>query len=123
MAPFNIKIGPEGQKNVTIMVSGVLTQTLDRADILTLKDLQHEPKGLRLDSVLFAIQEKMGFQLWWRVGEVYTLILPLESRGTFNFEGMQSLHSPKGLEAISMSSFGWAASEKSFMFILDLVKQ
>lgn len=123
MSDLSIRKMADGTKNAIVNISGLLTAELPQTDIVVLRDLADQPKGLKIESFVFAIQEKMGFYLWWRKGKETALILPLESRGGLSFEGMQCLHSPEGTEAIAMSSFGWAAPKKGFLLLLDMVKQ
>lgn len=123
MSESSIKRLADGHKNVILNVSGMLTEELPVTDICVFSSLDHSPKALKIESLVFAIQEKMGFYLWWKKGKETTLILPLEGRGGLGFEGMQCLHSPEGAEAIAISSFGWAAPQKAFMILLDMVKQ
>jgi hypothetical protein len=84
--------------------------------------LDGAPKSVRLDGIVFAVQEKAGVNLWWeREEEENKLILPVESRGYFNFEGIMTLSSPEGAGGISMTTFK-VDEPKSFLLILDLVK-
>ena len=108
--------------NCLVKVSGWLDEDIGLTKILSFDELSPIPKAIRLDSIVFAIQEKAGFNLWW-VGEEgeKRLILPLESRGYFNFEGMGSLQS-KHATGIAMESFN-VASTKTFLILLDLVRQ
>lgn len=126
MSSFSSKVTYDGPKNTVVQVSGYLVKDIQSAEpILLLKDLAPVPKAIRLDSVVFAIQEKMGCVLWWKVGDKMSLILPLESRGKLDFEGMQGLHSPQdGVEGIYMSTF--KCTDKGgyyFTILLDLMKQ
>jgi hypothetical protein len=109
--------------NCLVKISGWLEEDMPLTKILLFEELSPIPKAMRIDSVIFAIQEKLGFNLWW-VGEAgeKRLILPLESRGYFNFEGMQSLQS-KDSKGIAMESFNLGASTKTFLILLDLVRQ
>jgi len=108
-----------------VKISGQLTKDIELTKILMFRELVPPiPKAIRIDSVVFAIQEKAGFNLWWVEGEEAVekrLILPLESRGYFNFEGMQSLQSKHAM-GIAMTSFGVVAP-KTFLILLDMVKQ
>lgn len=89
--------------------------------ILRLKD-HPEVKSLRLDTVTFAIQEKMGVILYWKVAGALVLLQPLESRGYLNWEGIRGKHSPDGLEEIVMESFG-VTSRKVFTMMFDFTKK
>jgi hypothetical protein len=120
-----IKISPDGDKNCLLTLSGFVAKDFPVREILSFKKLKNAPRALRLDSILFVIQEKMGFNLWWWMDEPQ-LIMPLESRGYFDFEKVQSLHSPPGATGLGLSSFKGPKStepEQSFLLMLDMVKQ
>lgn len=126
MIPLLSRIVYDGPKNAVLQVSGFLVKDIVAAEpILLLKDLHPWPKALRLDSIVFAVQEKMGCVLWWKAKDELELILPVESRGKLDFEGMQGLHSPnEGTEGIYMSTF--KCTDKAgyyFLLFLDLMKQ
>ena len=115
-------ISIDGHKNAVVSVTGMLYEDIEHTDILTLSNLSPTPRAIRIEGVTFAIQEKMGFQLYWRTLHGYELIMPIESRGFFNFDVMQGLHSPKDTIGLSVSSFG-CKDLKSFLILLDLTKQ
>lgn len=126
MASLSSKVTYDGEKNSIVQVTGFLTKDIQAAEpILLLKDLRPVPKAMRLDSVVFGIQEKMGCVLWWKVRHELELILPLESRGKLGFEDMQGLHSPQeGLEGIYMSTFKCTGPNGYYLTVLlDLMKQ
>jgi hypothetical protein len=111
------------QSNCLVKISGYLDEDIPLTRIFMFDELSPAPKSMRIDSVIFAIQEKAGFNLWWVEGEAdeNRLILPLESRGVFNFEGMGSLQGKHAI-GIAMESFN-VASRKTFTILLDMVKQ
>ena len=74
---------PQVGKNITVQVTGVLDEELGLTAILDVRKLAHPAEGVRLDGVIWLIQEKMGINLWWGEGE---LLLPLESRGATRFD-------------------------------------
>jgi hypothetical protein len=114
----------DGGKNVTINFSGVLVKDIDpSAPKMVVDFLSLHVKRIRLESITFAIEEKAGFYLWW-MGEGYkkSLILPLESRGWFDFEKSGCLHSPEWAVGIGLSSFKIEVP-KAFLIILDMGKQ
>jgi hypothetical protein len=116
-----VEIPVSGSKNAVIKAFGVLTGNLPLQELISFEKLGCEK--LKIESLTFAIQEKLGFQLGWRVGEDVRSILPLESRGYLNWASVFSLHSPKGANGIMIESFGWTGPSKSFLFELDLEKQ
>jgi len=115
-------VNADGPKNAAIVMSGMLKKDFPISDVLLFKELNPVPKAIRIESIVFAIQEKMGFQLYWKTPEGYEIIMPLESRGYFNFETMQGYHSPRNAIGLAMSSFG-CDKEKSFCIFLDITKQ
>jgi hypothetical protein len=121
---MQIKIGPDGDKNCLVTISGQLSPKSKGGPILTFAETKGSPLAMRLDSLEFMIQEKMGFNLWWMMeDETKVLIMPIESRGYFDLEKMQSLHSPPGSIGISMTPFKITDPEMTFLIMLDLVKQ
>lgn len=125
------KIIRDGQKNCSILVKGFVKEDFDPTPILDVSKLERPRegwKGLRLDSAVWAIQEKMGLHLWWSKPEgVDDLILPMESRNSIRLdEGLPSPRMNEGWRGIMyLSSFraGDPPGLKSFMFILDFDKQ
>ena len=117
------KSGDTG-KNITLRVSGFITKSFTIPQtIFDFSELRLNPSKIRFESVVFAIQEKMGMYLWWKGKESNkTLILPLESRGAFNFEAMQYLHSPEDALGMSFTTFG-VDTPKAFLLIIDLGAQ
>ncbi len=122
MNEISVKVVGEGHKNCTLQVSGILFKEITNFQILKFADLSHDATGVKLESVLFAIQEKAGLFLNWTKGKETSLILPLESRGVFNFEGMQCINSPEATDGISISAFG-VPTPKAFLLMLDMGKQ
>ena len=110
--------------NCLVKISGWLEKDMPYTKVFMFDELAPVPKAMRIDSLVFAIQEKAGFNLWWVEGESAAekrLILPLESRGFFNFEGMQSLQSGKA-KGIAIEAFN-ITSTKTFLILLDMVRQ
>ena len=122
---MRVEIVNDGQKNATVQVSGLLlppsaaVSSLHHVDLLQFADLNHTPSKIRVESITFAIQEKGGLYLWW-TNDI--LLMPLESRGFFDFEKIGCLSSPIGSKGISMTTFG-IDKPKAFLLILDLGKQ
>ena len=82
-------------RNLTFQATGILAPGDDlKGKLLSISDLARpEMKGLKVESVLFVLQEKMGLLLWWDE-QATDLILPLESRGYFSFA--YPIHCPQG---------------------------
>lgn len=125
---MEIKIGSDGGKSCQVTITGQLSEDLSEPEpILFFADLSGAPKRLRLDGVQFAIQEKMGFLLWWIMSveafpPPFKLILPLESRGGYDFEKIQPIQSPADSVGIAVSSFKVTEENMSFMIMLDLAR-
>jgi hypothetical protein len=126
---MDIKIGADGGKNCHVTITGQLSEPFPSpALVLVFNDLSGPPKAMRLDGIQFAIQEKMGFNLWWVMppeGEVpsYRLLMPIESRGGFDFEKIKPVSSPEGATGIALTSFKVTEKDMSYLIMLDLTKQ
>ena len=122
MNSLNFILQYDGSKNAVIRGSGYLSQDILEAQmIVKLSDLKC--KALRIESLVFALQEKMGCVLWWMCEEGNYSIAPIEGKGQLNFEGLQGIHSPaNGLVGIGITTFG-STSGKYILLMLDLTKQ
>jgi hypothetical protein len=126
---MEITIGADGGKNCHVTITGQLDRVFTSpVPVVSFTELGGSPERLRLDGVQFAIQEKMGFNLWWMMppeGEIpcYKLIMPLESRGGFDFEKIKPLSSPKGCTGIAITVFKVTEASMSFLIMLDMTKQ
>src|SRR5271169_6064404 len=122
---MDIEIGADRDKNCHVTITGQLTDSLSKpAPILFFEKLKGSPRALRLDGLQFAIQEKMGFNLWWIMVEefkipAYKLIMPIESRGGFDFEKINPVSSPKGAIGLALTSFKVTEKFMSFLIMLD----
>lgn len=121
---MKVKIGSDGQKTCLVTISGQLSKAYPKPEpILFFAKLLHTPKGLRLDGVQFAIQEKMGFNLWWMMAEGDPeLIMPMESRSGYNFETIQGMPSPEHSVGVGLSTFKVSEPLMSYMIMLDFTK-
>ena len=122
----------EGEKNFSVTVKGFVRDDFKRVPIIDVEKFKPPTsgwKGVRLDSVAWAIQEKMGMYLWWEDDDKETsLILPLESRNGMRYdEGIPSPRIKDGwTKKIWLSSFNThiaPAGLKSFFLLLDFDKQ
>jgi hypothetical protein len=126
---MDIKIGADGGKNCHVTITGQMSEPLTKpALVLSFADLSGSPKALRLDGIQFAIQEKMGFNLWWVMPASGTvaalkLLMPIESRGGFDFEKIKPVSSPEGATGIALTSFKVTEKDMSYLIMLDLTKQ
>lgn len=121
----------DGQRNCSVLVKGFVTADFDPTPVLDIKRLETPRegwKGLRIDSVVWVVQEKMGLHLWWQFPEgEEDLIWTMESRNSARFDdGVPSPRVEKGWGGIlHLSSFRVAEGTvpKGYMVILDLDKQ
>ncbi len=123
---MDIKTVSDGDKSCLITLSGSISSLFKPQTVLVFSRLKGSPSRLRFDSVLFAIQEKMGFNLWWVNDEdvkKWKLIIPLESRGYFDFEKLGALHSPDDAMGIGLSAFKNTETQMTFLLMLDFTKQ
>ena len=126
---MDIKIGADGDKNCHVTITGQLEEPLSKpALILSFKDLKGSPKAMRLDGIQFAIQEKMGFNLWWVMPSegpiaAFRILMPIESRGGFDFEKIKPVSSPEGATGLALTSFKVTEKFMSYLIMLDLTKQ
>jgi hypothetical protein len=139
-----VELPVNGSRNAVVKVFGVLSGDMPRQKLVDFNDLVWQdvaPKKLKIESFTFAIQEKLGFVLWWGMGEDFKLILPLESRGYLNWASIYSLHSPGGADSIWFESINWFGpvgsgsfpegnvvvvgppETKVFLFEMDIEKQ
>jgi hypothetical protein len=122
---MDITIGADGGKNCHVTIQGQMRKVPTApVPIVVFSELAGAPKKLRIDGVQFAIQEKMGFNLFWIMGEVdFKIILPLESRGGFDFEKTKPLSSPDGALGIALMPFNLSQPPMGYLIQLDMTKQ
>ena len=127
-----IQIIKEGEKNFSILVKGMVHADFLAVPILDLakvKPPREGWKGLRLDSAVWAIQEKLGLYLWWdKPDGEKTLALVMESRNGLRYdEGILSPRKQDGWNGILyLSSFNCdspAKGVKAYSVVLDFDKQ
>jgi len=124
---FQTRILSDSSKNVKIQVRGFFTEDLvEPAVVLDLDKLTSAPRGLRIDSFWWLLEEKMGIRLWWSPGQ---LLLPMESRNAFRPDlpfSSTSLASDSWDRKIWMTSHSinsGITKSKYFVFGLDAEKQ
>ena len=130
---MHIQLIKDGAKNFSVLIKGWVTRDFNPVSIIDIEKLEKPTagwKGVRLDSVVWAVQEKMGFHLWWEKGvKEETLILPLESRNSMRFD--EGIPSPRVVDGwgkqIWLSSFKALSNDpelaKHFVILLDFDKQ
>lgn len=126
---LRVRLANEGGKHVTAVISGWLTGD-SSISILDAATFNPRPKSLYLTEVTFSLQDKLGVQLLWGMeGEKEAeLILPLESRGKFDFSGFRGLPSPKENwgQKIILRTFNFsqppASERKALLIVLHLEK-
>jgi hypothetical protein len=128
---MDIKMGADSENSCRVTISGDLDKALELpAPIFLFVDLKrgHKPiAGLRLDCALWAVQEKMGFNLWWLIEPAaksprVKLILPLESRGFFDFEKILAIQSPPEAVGVGITAFKVTEKAMTYFIMLDFTK-
>lgn len=129
---MRIQMIKEGEKNFSVMIKGFCKEDFSSVPVIDIEKLKPPTsgwKGVRLDSAVWAIQEKMGLYLWWEKEVTEdTFLLPLESRNGMRFdEGIPSPRVKDGWgKKIWLSGFNVniaPAGVKSFFILLDFDKQ
>jgi hypothetical protein len=126
---MEIKIGADGGKNCHVTITGQMSENFSKpAPVLLFKELSGTPLKMRLDGIQFAVQEKAGFVLWWILTPeqqipAYRLIMPIESRGAFDFEKIKPVLSPEGALGLALTSFKVTEPDMSYLIMLDMTKQ
>lgn len=131
-----IEIIKDGEKNVSVLIKGILREDLKPTpafDISKVRAPREGWKGLRLDSAVWMIQEKMGMMLWWdKPNGEESMALVMESRNGVRYdEGVPSPRKEKGWSGVLyLSSFVSAGGTpptgqvpKAFSILLDFDKQ
>src|ERR1700679_4280871 len=105
-----------GSKNLVYVFSGLVDKVDENQAYCLVSDLNLE---IKLASVAFLVQEKMGFQLWW--DEALTQpMLPVESRGAFRLDGVRPPSEWTG--EIWIRAFKVDEDRKMFVLSLDFDK-
>lgn len=127
---MKVQILKDGPKNLTILVKGIVTDDFGPEEVLDLDKIEGPSngwKGLRLDSALWLVQEKMTLTLWWEKDpkKEENLALIMESRNGARFD--EQIPSPRFKDdwqgKIYLIGHRNSADPKAFMFILDFDKQ
>lgn len=109
----------DSNKNVKVVVSGFIDPERDPSElvILDLDKLEGNPKGIRLDSIIWVVEEKATLYLCW--GD--QVIMPVESRNSIRFD--TPLNSPKEVRQIRVSCRKAMPFSCAFFLLLDMDKQ
>lgn len=131
-----VQVLKEGPKNLSILVKGIVTEDFGPLEVLDISKLSKPSegwKGLRLDSAVWLIQEKMTLSLWWdahKEGDVYTtkeedLALVMESRNSVRYD--EGIPSPRITDKwpgkLYISGARNMDAVKHFTVVLDFDKQ
>jgi hypothetical protein len=128
---MDIKMGADSDNSCRVTISGDLDKALELpAPIFLFKDLKQSLrpiKGLRLDCIQWAIQEKMGFNLWWLIEPAakppkVKLILPIESRGFFDFEKITAIQSPPEAVGVGVTAFKVTEKAMTYLIMMDFTR-
>jgi hypothetical protein len=121
---MDVRIGSDGDKSCILTVTGQLSkESVSVEPIFYFKDLTKSPRAIRLDSIQFALREKMAFDLYWLTETKHKILMPIESRGYFDFERVMPYHSPEGAIGIGFKAMRINEDNMSFWLMLDLSKQ
>ncbi len=121
---MEVIIGSDGDKSCILTVTGRLSKDSTVVEpIFHFKDLKGSPRSVRLDSIQFAIREKMAFDLWWLTEEKPKILMPIESRGAFDFERVLPYHSPAGALGVGFTVSRVNDDNMAFWLMLDMSKQ
>lgn len=101
-----------GHRNSTWVFSGSVDKE-DEGKVCSL--VSGLDSAVKLASVAFLVQEKMGFQLWWDK-DLTEPLLPVESRGAFRFDGVR----PPGAWKGEIFAVPFKVDEDRKMFVLSL---
>lgn len=121
---MKIKIGSDGGNSCRFTLSGELSKIVPKPlPILSFANLSLKPRGLKLDAVQFAIQEKAGFKFWWALPDnKYEFLLVLESRGGFDFEKINSIASPPEAIGLAFTAFKITEADMGYVIMMDFSK-
>jgi hypothetical protein len=106
----------DGQKNFTLQITGVLRS--EQKELLEIQ-LGDNSSKLKLASLVWVVQEKLGLYLWW---DKETPLIPMESRNSVRFD--HALQPPEKWEGkMYVTSFnfevGPLTDRKWFFLVLD----
>lgn len=133
---MRVQILKDSEKNCSVLIKGfVWSSDFGRTLVLDLdktKAPSNGLKGIRLDSAVWVIQEKLGLILWWEDEDSEaSFVLPMESRNSLRID--EGISSPRGERSwgkkLYLSSFNYLRDQntvnekRSFFLILDFDKQ
>jgi len=114
-----------GARTAVVKIIGILDgKDLERTNVINLAELGTKIKGVRIDTLKFAVEEKLTLLLWWEGKDPEQFICPLAGRGLFDFEAFGGEHSRndgKGSGNIQLSTTG-CEGKKHFALWLDMMK-
>jgi len=124
---FSTIILSDSSKNLKALVRGFFTSDLNEPTcVLDLDKLKETPAHIRVDSLWWLIEEKMGLRLWWDNGQ---LLIPMESRNSMRFDyplSSRELTSGKWSRKLYLTCHSVESGitkQKYFTFGLDAEKQ
>jgi hypothetical protein len=101
------------QRNFTLHVSGVVSD-----GDFTPSPINLEEKHLKLASLAWIVQEKLGIYFGWTKEAIF---IPMESRNAIRFD--TSISAPAEWDGnIWLSSFNFVKPRKAFFLVLDFDK-
>jgi hypothetical protein len=123
MSGIDVKFVTDGHNNCVLKVAGIINRDLPFTKVFLFTDLTPAPRALKLDSTVYAIQDKLTCIFWWITASGYELMAPLEGKGRLDWEAVQGLHSPR--EAVTGLAISTMHCDelKHFVVTLDFTKQ
>lgn len=105
-----------GQRNTTLHITGCIENDIPMTPVYT---GTKETGTMKLGSILWVIQEKLGIYLWWNKEQ---LLMPLESRNAIRLDA--GYVAPKDWDGnMYISSYNFAVEPrcktKAFFLLLD----
>lgn len=101
-----------GSRNKTWLFTGLVDKEDESKAYCLVEGLD---RAVKLSSVAFLVQEKMGFRLWWDK-DLTQPMMPIESRGAFRFDGVRPPSDWAGIIWIQP----FKVDEDGKMFVLSL---
>jgi hypothetical protein len=126
MSGLGVKVNHSGTKHATVEISGFLTGNT-AMNLFSRNSLDPRPKSLRIDAITYSLQDKLGIYLCWGMPgeEEPHLIIPLESRGKFDFSATGGLKPPKDWDGmVILQSFNFeqppVSNRKAVLILLEM---
>ena len=91
----------DASTSTILKIRGLIDSVCNFRQVQLLSELKGAPSKLRLESVVYCVQNGLEIGLWWELPKSHELIMTLAGRGKLDFESMEGLLSPP--EAVGIS--------------------